>query len=237
MQQKTAFEKVLSRKWAFAGVFTLVYFLSLVGLTYAGLSPLGQTVRTTGGEDVEVVAEGELPVRIEIPSIGVRANVSNPNTTGVAALDAELTKGAVRYPGSGVPGEEGNVLIFGHSSYLPVVQNQAYKAFNGIQDRAQTTLNKSTASVIVKKAEAYHAENSTPDSDNYPTYQQLLTADGIAKLEEEYKENLHEGGIETVSASKPIAYKGCSAGVSVYYWDGYDAGAKELSGMSSAERC
>ena len=134
MQQKTAFEKVLSRKWAFAGVFTLVYFLSLVGLTYAGLSPLGQTVRTTGGEDVEVVAEGELPVRIEIPSIGVRANVSNPNTTGVAALDAELTKGAVRYPGSGVPGEEGNVLIFGHSSYLPVVQNQAYKAFNGIQD-------------------------------------------------------------------------------------------------------
>ena len=110
-------------------------------------------------------------------------------------------------------------------------------AFNGIQDRAQTTLNKSTASVIVKKAEAYHAENSTPDNDNYPTYQQLLTADGIAKLEEEYKENLHEGGIETVSASKPIAYKGCSAGVSVYYWDGYDAGAKELSGMSSAERC
>ena len=30
-------------------------------------------------------------------------------------------------------GEEGTVLIFGHSSYLPIVRNQNYKAFNGIQ--------------------------------------------------------------------------------------------------------
>ena len=27
----------------------------------------------------------------------------------------------------------GNVVLFGHSSYLPVVGNQAYKTFNGIQ--------------------------------------------------------------------------------------------------------
>jgi len=27
----------------------------------------------------------------------------------------------------------GNVVLFGHSSYLPIVGNQAYKTFNGIQ--------------------------------------------------------------------------------------------------------
>ncbi|MCR4263489.1 MAG: sortase, partial [Candidatus Roizmanbacteria bacterium] len=30
-------------------------------------------------------------------------------------------------------GEVGNVVLFGHSSYLPVVLNQSYKVFNGIQ--------------------------------------------------------------------------------------------------------
>ena len=39
----------------------------------------------------------------------------------------------MRYPTSARLGETGNVVIFGHSSYLPVVGNQAYKAFNGIQ--------------------------------------------------------------------------------------------------------
>ena len=42
-------------------------------------------------------------------------------------------KGAVRYPTSAKLGETGNVVLFAHSSYIPVVGNQAYKAFNGIQ--------------------------------------------------------------------------------------------------------
>ncbi|HYD92858.1 MAG TPA: sortase [Candidatus Paceibacterota bacterium] len=130
---QTAFEKVLARKFLFAGVFTLVFFLTLVGLAIFGIGPQSQTFTPpTGGEEV-VVEEGELPVGIEIPSVGIRASVANPESTDIATLDAALLKGAVRYPVSGVPGEEGNVLIFGHSSHLPVVQNQAYKAFNDIQ--------------------------------------------------------------------------------------------------------
>src|SRR5262245_30309411 len=136
-QSLSAFDKVYRRKWTFVVLFTLVYFLSYSALTLAGLSPDGRTsFGTIGPPDEESVivedGEGELPVRVEIPATGLPANVSNPNTTSVAALDQALLSGAVRYPGSGVPGEEGNVLMFGHSSYLPVVQNRSYKAFNDI---------------------------------------------------------------------------------------------------------
>lgn len=132
---QTAFEKVYERKWLFAGIFTLVYFLSLSALASFGLAPWSASFApAVPGQQVQGTVEGEAPIGIEIPSIGVKANVANPNTTDIAALDNELTKGAVRYPDSALPGEQGNVLIFGHSSYLPVVHNQAYKAFNGIQD-------------------------------------------------------------------------------------------------------
>ena len=76
---------------------------------------------------------GEAPVRIVIDKIGVDAIVSNPNTTNVATLDEYLTQGAVRYPGSGLLGS-GNVFIFGHSTGIAVVHNQAYKTFNGLKD-------------------------------------------------------------------------------------------------------
>jgi LPXTG-site transpeptidase (sortase) family protein len=39
----------------------------------------------------------------------------------------------VRYPTSAKLAEEGNVILFGHSSYLPVVRNQAFKTFDDIQ--------------------------------------------------------------------------------------------------------
>ena len=58
----------------------------------------------------------------------------NPSSTKVAALDEALLKGAVRYPTSAKLGQTGTVLLFGHSSYLPVIYNQAYKAFKGIQN-------------------------------------------------------------------------------------------------------
>jgi LPXTG-site transpeptidase (sortase) family protein len=55
-----------------------------------------------------------------------------PNSPDIGVLDSALEKGAVYYPGSGVV-EQGNIFIFGHSSSLPVVINQAYKTFNGIE--------------------------------------------------------------------------------------------------------
>ena len=56
----------------------------------------------------------------------------NPESTDVVALDADLLKGAVRYPTSGSPGQ-GTVFIFGHNTGLPAI-NQAYKTFNGLRN-------------------------------------------------------------------------------------------------------
>lgn len=77
--------------------------------------------------------QGIVPLRIVIDGVGIDTQIQNPNTTDVAVLDEELRSGAVHYPGSGIPGN-GNMFLFGHSSGLAVVRNEAYKTFNGIQN-------------------------------------------------------------------------------------------------------
>ena len=78
-------------------------------------------------------ASPEMPVRIVAKSIGLDKTTATPASTDVETLDTALLGGTVRYPTSARLGEEGTVLIFGHSSYLPIVRNQNFKAFNGIQ--------------------------------------------------------------------------------------------------------
>lgn len=71
-----------------------------------------------------------VPVRISIPTIGIDTTIVTPESTDVAVLDRALLTGAVHYPSSVKAGEKGTMLIFGHSSYLPVVHNKAFQAFN-----------------------------------------------------------------------------------------------------------
>jgi LPXTG-site transpeptidase (sortase) family protein len=78
--------------------------------------------------------DGELPTKVVIPSIGVNTPVDNPATLDVDTLDNYLSSAAVRYPTSATLDQQGNVIIFGHSSYLPVVINQHFKTFDGIQN-------------------------------------------------------------------------------------------------------
>lgn len=73
------------------------------------------------------------PTRIVIPKIGVNTPIENPTSSDLATLDNALLKGAVRYPGSALLGQEGIMFLFGHQSGLPVVRNPAFKAFNDIQ--------------------------------------------------------------------------------------------------------
>ena len=75
----------------------------------------------------------EQPTRIQIQEIGVDVSIANPNSTDVKVLDDYLLRGVVRYPGSGLVGA-GNMFIFGHSTGYTVVQNQAFKAFNGLKN-------------------------------------------------------------------------------------------------------
>lgn len=67
--------------------------------------------------------------RIIIPKIGKNiplVNVENKQVTNVKELEdvfmKELEKWVVRYPGSGIPWENGNMFIFGHSSNFPWIK-------------------------------------------------------------------------------------------------------------------
>ena len=82
----------------------------------------------------QTIVQGEYPSQITIPRLNLTAVVANPTSTNAEVLDRDLLLGAVRYPSSGLLGASGaNVVMFGHSSYLPVVRNQAFKTFDGIQ--------------------------------------------------------------------------------------------------------
>lgn len=138
--------RAYAKKWSFLGVFVIVFFGSLLTLAQLDLLPQPSPAPTApqvvfsasplvaGGADASsATAQSELPTSITIPAIQLAVNIANPETTDISALDALLLKGAVRYPTSAKLGETGNVVLFGHSSYLPIVFNQAYKTFDGIQ--------------------------------------------------------------------------------------------------------
>ncbi|MDO8575702.1 MAG: sortase [bacterium] len=138
-------KKACAKKWSFFGVFFFMFFGSVVVLAQLDLLPdtapvvvEAATVVATPKASLSVstsesIVVAELPTKIEIPAINLSATIANPTTTNVEVLDQGLLRGAVRYPVSAKLGEMGNVVLFGHSSYLPVVGNQAYKTFNGIQ--------------------------------------------------------------------------------------------------------
>lgn len=137
-----------SHKTAFTGLSLLVFTCSVVVLARADLLPKNPFVGASIAKDVREQAPAALatavvpvvveePVRIVVSSLGIDTVVANPTSTDIAELDRHLLKGAVRYPTSAKLGETGNVVLFGHSSYLPVVNNRAFKAFNGIQKLAK----------------------------------------------------------------------------------------------------
>ena len=131
--------KAYTRKWSFLAAFVMVFFFSFSILSSMGIVPEAakEDTKLTAARQTASALDAlpkELPLLIEIPSLDMEVSVKNPVSTDAKTLDAALLTGAVRYPTSAKLGEEGNVILFGHSSYLPVVRNSAYKAFNEIQD-------------------------------------------------------------------------------------------------------
>lgn len=132
------------QKVGFFSIVMLVFVASYGVLATFDLLPNGSisSVQAEGASGaVEKAGTGvpaEFPLKITIPVLNLETIVSNPTSASPAVLDSALLKGAVRYPTSGLLGDEGsNVVIFAHSSYLPIVRNQAYKAFDGIQKLSQ----------------------------------------------------------------------------------------------------
>src|SRR3989344_3772308 len=130
-------KRVTAAPWEFLVLFLVVFFLSAVVLFSIDFVPEPIQKETSPTENAEMleVAEQipEVPVRIVVGAIGVDTAIQNPTTTDIPSLDAALLKGAVRYPTSALLGENAPLFIFGHQSYLPVVRNQAFKAFNDLQ--------------------------------------------------------------------------------------------------------
>jgi LPXTG-site transpeptidase (sortase) family protein len=85
---------------------------------------------TLGEEIVATV----LPTQIQIPSIDLDLKVQNPSTKDIGKLDELLKNGPARYVDSAKLGGRGNMIIFAHSSHLPIVHNQMYKAFNRVPE-------------------------------------------------------------------------------------------------------
>lgn len=130
-----------SRAVAFFVAFISIFVVTLGILSSFGIIPVPRAQdlaeplsEMTGTSSSTVVHVAEYPVKIYASDIGLNQVITTPKNTEAKVLDEALLKGAVHYPGSGLLGEEGNVLLFGHSSYLPTVFNPAYKAFNGIQN-------------------------------------------------------------------------------------------------------
>ena len=130
------------RPWAFLGVFLVVFFALSVVLYAFDFVPepqSGSTQAASAGElhipeaSEEAQVQGEAPVRIVIAKAKIDVAISNPATTSISVLDNALLTGAVRYPDSGFLGQNSRMLLFGHQSHLPVVHNQAFKAFNNLQ--------------------------------------------------------------------------------------------------------
>lgn len=104
-------------------------------LSVSDLPELGEEVTAPAPvvEEPHSIALAQ-PTRIMIPAIGMDLPVQNPSTRDLSALDTLLQKGPARYVDSAKLNEKGNVIIFAHSSHLPVVHNQMYKAFNRVPE-------------------------------------------------------------------------------------------------------
>lgn len=165
-----ASRKAYSRLGTFLVVFAAV-LLTTVG-TAAKLDLLPdpqqpkQAVADVAPALVAAPAAPELPTKVEIPAISLSQPVSNPTSLNVEVLDRALLAGPARYPSSSKLGEAGTVIIFGHSSYLPIVNNKAYKAFDGIQklkagDQIMVT---GTAHTYVYAVQTVEKKNATEDA-------------------------------------------------------------------------
>lgn len=167
---QTGTSVITLRKVGFLAIAILVFIATYGVLVTYDLVPNGSVTQVKAEtpmgtlQGVHVAVATEYPVKITIPTLNLEVGVANPTTAEPAVLDANLLKGAVRYPTSGLLGGEGsNVVIFAHSSYLPIVHNQAYKAFDGIQTMkvGEKIYVAGTDRVYVYEVEGVHQADAT----------------------------------------------------------------------------
>lgn len=158
----------------------------------------GSSVVNTPNTTNTIYAEN--PIRIVIPSIDVDSIILNPTSAKNEILDAELTKGVVRYPGSGLPGS-GNMFLFGHSTGFSIVQNKAFKVFNNLQnlragDKITIYGNEGVYVYSVKTVKKVDKDNALVKFDTQNDMITLSTCDSFGKPSDRY---VVEGDLVSVS--------------------------------------
>jgi LPXTG-site transpeptidase (sortase) family protein len=214
-KKKGIIPQIMERPVAFSVAFLAFFFIAFGFLTSVGATPdpLTATTADTTANSTNTVAatpdNPEAPVRVVAKDVGLDVTVVNPTTTDVDQLDQELTKGAVHYPTSAALGVNGTVLLFGHSSYLPVVYHQYYKTFDGIQNLKTGQI----VSVYSGTTEYRYAvtgvrvADSTDNSDNQiPLYSDnkyltLVTCDSFAAKSNRFIVTATYVGAYTISQS------------------------------------
>lgn len=127
-------ELIWKHKFHFFLDVIIIFLITFAVLYLFGLVPneFNNTIGRYPDKESAGNQAGELPLSLTAPEVGINTEVYNPDSTSTEILDSYLLKGAVRYPGSGLPGGQGNVFIFGHSTGFKIVHNQAYKTFVGL---------------------------------------------------------------------------------------------------------
>lgn len=125
----------MGRTFGFVTTFFILFAITVAFMAMVDALPEEGSSQPQVYEPATGAPQGtpEEPTRIVIAELDIDSQVLNPTSTDVEALDEALLKGAIRYPATSLLGEDGTLLLFGHSSYLPIVHNPNYKAFNGIQ--------------------------------------------------------------------------------------------------------
>ena len=216
-KKKGIIPQIMERPVAFSMAFLVFFFIAFGFLASVGATPdplpvtaSGTSAQDTNTNQVATTPDNpEAPVRVVAKDVGLDVTVVNPTTTDVDQLDQELTKGAVHYPTSAALGVNGTVLLFGHSSYLPVVYHQYYKTFDGIQNLKTGQI----VSVYSGTTEYRYAvtgvrvADSTDDSNNQiPLYSDnkyltLVTCDSFASKSNRFIVTATYVGAYTVSQS------------------------------------
>ena len=182
----------------FLGLWFLIFSISFIILSIFDLVPeskdeivfdIAPTTQTL--EQKVSLLERALPERIVINTIGVDVAINNPNSRNIDILNESLKSGSVRYPDSGLLGERTNMLLFGHSSNLPIVRNGNYKAFNKldelkIEDRVSVFSNTHEFIYEVTSVEEADASDAFVNFESNKRELTLSTCDNFGDLNDRF---------------------------------------------------
>lgn len=80
-------------------------------------------------EEVPASPSSDLEARVHIDRLGIDVPIVWSGSTDKEALEADLQRGAIRYPGTVEPGNAGNAFITAHSSDYPWNPGEYKQAF------------------------------------------------------------------------------------------------------------